>query len=346
MQEKNGSVGKYPLGVTARIVERVHRLTRPGTIIPPAPGEDAGVVDLGNCLLVAHVDPITEAVGDAARLAVIVAANDVAATGARPLWAQVLVLLPPGTPAEEAERIAEAIGREAARLGIEVLGGHTEASPGLEKPIVAAFIYGCACRDCLTPTSAMSPGDKIVLVGWAGLEGMKILATDFTGLLLERGVPREVVEEAASFPGDISVVDVAVDLAWRRLAKAMHDATEGGVIGALVESAIAAGATIRVRADSIPVPPPLARIAGVLGIDPLRLISSGALIVAAEPEKAGKVVEAARDHGRPASIVGEVLEGPPQVELLRGGKVEVYTEPVTDEIAVFWGERVGQERRG
>ena len=345
MQGKSGSIGKYPLEATARIVERTRRIAWPSTVLPPALGEDAGVIDLGSCLLVAHVDPITEAVGEAARLAIVVAANDVAATGARPQWAQVLILLPPGTPAGEAERIAEVIGEEAARLGIEILGGHTEASPGLEKPIVAAFVYGCACRECLTPTRALRSGDKVLLIGWAGLEGMRILASDFQDLLSEKGVPGELLREASYFPGDISIVDVAVEIAWRRLATSMHDATEGGVLGALVEAALASKTTIRVNAEAIPIPPPLKKIAEIIGIDPLRLISSGALIVGAKQENVEAIIKVAEERGRPAAVIGEALEGPPRVELLRGGRIEVYTDSVVDEIAKLWGEGVGQERR-
>jgi len=337
LPEKSGSVGKLPPNKLARVLEATVKARRPSTVIPAAPGEDAGVVDMGHCHLVAHVDPITEAAKGSGRLAVIVAANDVAATGARPAWAQLLILAPPTAGDDEIVALAEEAGDAARSLGIEVLGGHTERSPGLSKPVVAAFVYGCACKQCLTPTSAAKPGHVVAVAGYAGLEGMLILARDFRGLLEEKNVPPSIVDEALSYEDQVSVVELAVELAESRAVEAMHDATEGGIIGALVEVAAAAKATIRVDPARIPVPPPLQAMARALGIDPLKLISSGALVAALPPDRVSRAAEIARAHGRPFNVVGRIEPGPPRLVLETPAGEVVYSEPPPDEIARLWG---------
>ncbi len=343
MPERNGRVGKADAALLLKVISSTRSILRPSTVIPPEIGEDAGVIELPTCMLVAHVDPITEAVKGAGRLAVIVSANDVAATGARPQWAQVLLLAPPGYPDREIEELASEIGAEAARIGVEILGGHTEYAPGIEKPVVAVFTYGCACKECLTPTAAAKPGDIVALVGWAGLEGMKILAADFSRILAEKGVGENEIRAALRFDSDLSIVNVAVDLAESRVARAMHDATEGGVIGALVEMALASGTRIVVDADAFPIPFPLRVFAAKLGIDPLTIISSGALIVSLPEDKVEEAKRIAEKHRKPFNIVGRVERGPPSLVLRRGGEETVFREPPEDAIAVMW-RRYGHAR--
>ncbi len=336
MPERNTRVGKLPLSLLGKLLSVASRYSTPATILGPSIGEDAGVVELPECMLVAHADPITEASTGSGRLAVIVASNDVAATGARPRWIQIVVLLPPGSHPGIAESLVAEAAEEASKLGIQILGGHTEWSPGLEKPVVVAFAYGCACKTCLTPTSAVRVGDEVAIVGWAGLEGMRILAADFREELRRAGVPESAIREAVEFPGEISIVDVAVRLAESGLVNAMHDATEGGVLGALVEMALASGLSIKVEADRIPVPNPLRVIAEKTGVSPLKLISSGALLVTYPPENRGQIEDIVRRSGRPFSPIGVAVEGPGQVVLNMGGQTIILREPPEDEISRYW----------
>jgi len=337
LQEKNGkTVGKLPASQLEKLIETARRAPHPSTLIGPKIGEDAAVIDTGGCLLVSHVDPITEASAYAGTLAIQVAANDLAVTGAIPRWAQILLLLPPGSNPDLAREILEAAADAAAKLGIDIIGGHTEYTPGLVKPVIAAFVMGCACPECLTPTSGAKPGQVIVQAGWAGAEGTAILASDFEDLLSSRGVPKAVIEEAKRLAENISIVDIAIELARRGLASAMHDATEGGILGALVEMALASGNTLEVDAGKILVHETTRIISERLGIDPLRLISSGAFIIAADPDTADKVVEFIVEKGLPASQIGTITAGTPQVRVKRGERTEIYKEPPIDEISRFW----------
>jgi len=334
---KNGkTVGKLPASQLEKLIEAVRKAPHPSTLIGPKIGEDAAVVDPQGCLLASHVDPITEASSYAGTLAIQVASNDLAVTGAIPRWAQLLLLLPPGSSHDLARSILESAAEAAARLGIDIIGGHTEYTPGLEKPVIAAFVMGCTCRECITPTSGARPGHVIIQAGWAGAEGTAILASDFEDLLVDRGVPRRVLEEAARLAENVSIVRAAVEVSRQGLAAAMHDATEGGLIGALAEMAIASDSTIEVDGSEVLVHEATRVISEKLGIDPLKLISSGAFIIAASPDKAGEIISIAREHGLPARQIGRVVEGPPEVRIKRRGRVEIYREPPVDEISRFW----------
>ena len=338
MPGKNGEqrVGKLPSSLLAPIIKSLRRSPAPSTLLGPAIGEDAGVVDTAGCLLVSHVDPITEAGEYAGLLAVLVAANDLAVSGAIPRWAQVLLLLPPSTGVEEAEKILEGAAKAAERLGIDIIGGHTENSPGITKPVIAVFAMGCACKECLTPTRNARPGDLVVQIGWAGAEGTAILASDFSSLLESKGVSRDIIEEARRLAEDISVLEQAVELARRGFANALHDATEGGLVGALVEMATASGTQVEIDASRVPIHPATTRIAEKLGVDPLRLISSGVVIAAVPSSRAEPVLEIAKSMGRPAAVIGRILHGDPLARIIYPGGVREYREPPEDEISRFW----------
>ena len=128
-------------------------------------------------------------------------------------------------------------------------------------------------------------------------------------------------------------------LAIADLVHAMHDPTEGGVLGALYELAYASRKTIEVDAERIPVPEPVRAGAEAAGVDPLKLISSGALIAVAAPEAAEEAVGRLRRLGVEAEVVGRVRPGEPQVVVRRGGRVEVVRGFVVDEIARLWERR-------
>ncbi|MCE4600633.1 MAG: AIR synthase family protein [Desulfurococcales archaeon] len=334
--ESGNQIGKLPYPALAKLVASIRGVRWPSTVIGPGPGEDAGVVDLGNCFLVSHVDPITEAGSGIGRLAVVVSSNDVAVTGARPRWAQVLLLLPKGYSLSLVEDLAEEIGRAAEELGIEVIGGHTEYTPGLMKPIVAVYVMGCACKRCLVPTGNARDGDYVVQIGSAAREGASILVRDFRDLLLQRGVSEETIEKAVSLGERLSIINVALSLAEKGLVNSMHDATEGGILGSLVELALASGKLVEVWRSEIIVEDAVRSVTSALSLDPLRLISSGTLIAATSKGNLDDVIEEARTHGFEASVIGRVKEGPPRVRLVEDGRVVELKEPPVDEISRFW----------
>ncbi len=275
----------------------------PGVALGPAHGEDAAAIDLGDRTLVVATDPLSLAADAVGRLAVHVACNDVAASGADPRWLTNTVLLPSADP-EVMATIADQVDAAASDLGVAVVGGHTETVPALERPLLSMTALGTTAR--FLPTGGASPGDRLLLTKGAGIEATAILATDFHEQCAAAGVPDRTLDAAAGFLDDVSVVPDAA--AVRTHATAAHDPTEGGVVTGLVELAVASDTVVTVDSDRVPVRPETRACCDALGVDPLRTFGSGALLAAVPPERVDDACEALATAGVDAAPIGRVRE--------------------------------------
>ncbi len=325
-------LGKVPPHLLEEVVFRALGAPVPGVVVGPGYGEDAAVVDPGGRLVVVHSDPITAAGSLAGWLGVHVACNDVAAGGGRPRWLSVVLLLPEGAGEGFLRDIVGQVDRAAREVGVFVVGGHTEVAPGLSRPIVVVTALGVLAGPRPTPTSGVRPGDAIVMTKTAAVEGTAIMATDFRDLLLKRGVPVEVLERAERFMEMVSVVREAVALAEAGLVDAMHDPTEGGVLGGIAEMAYASRVRINVYEEEIPVAEETRVLAEALGVDPLRLISSGVLLAAVPREHVDEAIRLLEGLGVRATVVGEAVEGEGAYLVRESGRVEKLSRQVPDEI--------------
>jgi len=146
-------VGKLPSDILKEIVlDNVNSFKKASTLIGAEIGEDSALIDLGFCVLSIHSDPITEARYHAGSLAIDVVTNDLAVTGVRPKWLILDILMPENSLYSSLNSIIEGAVKEAKRLNIEIIGGHTESTPGLTSPIIIGTAIGCSCKDCYTPT--------------------------------------------------------------------------------------------------------------------------------------------------------------------------------------------------
>jgi hydrogenase expression/formation protein HypE len=320
--------GKIPPEKLKELVFK--RLGAPGerVLIGADLGIDAAAIDFGDRILVASTDPITGAEERIGFYAVNVNANDVATFGARPKWFLVDVLLPENSDEGLLSRIMEDLHESAERLGIAIVGGHTEVTPGLKKPIVVGTMLGEVEKEKLVTSSGAKPGDAIILTKWAGLEGTAIIASE-RGDELEQVFGEAFVERARALIDYISVVPDAMIL--RDFASAMHDPTEGGIANGLHEMADAAGLGFRVFGDKIPVREETAKICEFYGLNPLALISSGALLAAVPRDHAKLAVERLLSEGISASIIGEFLAEEKRV-IIEKGDERPLERPESDEL--------------
>jgi hydrogenase maturation factor len=214
--------------------------------------------------------------------------------------------------------------RTAKGLGIAIVGGHTELSPGLHRPIVVTTAFAVA--DSYVTAAGAREGDTLMMTKTAGVEGTAILGTDAR---FNRRLDRETVSGSKSFFERLSVVDEA-DSAYRTgVVHAMHDCTEGGVLGALYEMATASGLGLEVARADIPISKETKKICSALGVDPLKLISSGTLLIALEAGEEARVSEALASVGSHATPIGRFKKGK---VVLTGRRSEVVTGPPKDEI--------------
>lgn len=314
---------RYALGRGARRTE---------VLVGPGIGVDAAVVDFGNgAVAILSSDPITGAAGQAGYLAVHVACNDIGAMGARPLGVLVTLLLPADDAVGHLDRVMADVHRACVDLDAAVLGGHSEVTAGLTAPILSLTAIGRAPADRYVTSAGARPGHDVILTKAAAVEGSAILATDFADEL-----DPEVAQEARRYWSEISIVPEGVAAAAAG-ASAMHDVTECGILGALTELADASEVGLRIRVADIPIRPATATICRHFGVDPLALVSSGALLIAAPKER--QVAVALNAQGLPATVIGEVTTGERRL-LLRGKSMPLFAPP-RDELWRLLEERAG-----
>lgn len=315
MESELFGTGKLPPDLLRGIVLGRLGARRPETLVPAKLGVDAAAIAIdADWACVLTTDPITTATLGAGRLAVHVVCNDLAAMGAEPVGVLATLLFPAGVARERIAQLAAEIDATARGLNVEVLGGHTEIAPGLSAPLVVMSGVGKARRDRLLTAAGARAGNALVLTKAAGLEGTHVLANDLAARLQE--VPRAFVDEAQRYGDELSVVPEA-RLAVELGATAMHDPTEGGVVGALWEMAEASGCGFRVSESAIPVREATRVICKQLEVDPLRLIASGALLIACRD--VARMLNGLREGGIEATQIG-TMTGP------SSGRVLVHTD--------------------
>ncbi len=293
----------------------------------PAYGEDTAAIELGEETLVVNTDPISMAVERIGTLGVNVACNDVAASGGTPEWLTSVVFLPDDSEAV-LDRITRQLDAAANGLGVSIVGGHTEYAPALSAPMLALTCLGLADR--YVPTSGARPGERILLTKGAGIEGTAILATDFRSEI-EASVPPELIARGEACYDDVGIVPEAKILSEH--ASAMHDPTEGGVVNGLLEMAIASGVTLQVDPDRIPIRPETAAICRAMGVDPLRIFGSGALLATVPEASVETATDTLAAEGIDHATIGTVREaGDPALRL----GSEPVTEAIRDEMYALW----------
>ena len=282
----------------------------PSIVLGGAIGEDAAVIDTGGAeLLVAKTDPITFATADIGRYLVAVNSNDLAVTGAEPRWLLMTALLPNEIEEEHAVAILRSVAEVCREAGISVVGGHTEITAGLDRPILVGCLLGTVPRDRLLRKAAARPGDVLLLAGGIAIEGTSILASEHSERLLQAGVDPDVIARASGWirnPG-ISILPAARILRALPTVRSMHDPTEGGLVTALHELAEASQAGIRVNLSAVPVLPECRAICDALGLDALGLLASGALLATLDAGDAHRAIEQLAGAGIPAAIIGELV---------------------------------------
>ena len=301
-------LGKLPAEHLARLLAR-YAPTDPRVVLGPGVGRDAAVISFDNRYLVAKTDPITFASDEIGWYAVNVNANDVACTGATVRWFLTTLLLPGGQASPQlVDTIFDQVADACRRLGIEMVGGHTEITHGLDRPIVVGCMLGEVLPERLVRSDGARPGDVLIVTKGIAVEGTAIIAREKADDLA--GLDRSLLERCQGFlydPGISVVRDAAVATAAGTV-HAMHDPTEGGLATGLQELGEAAGVGLVVEKAAIPVLPETHTLCTRLGLDPLGLIASGALLMAVEPGDAGAILDAMEEAGIAAARIGRVVE--------------------------------------
>ncbi len=317
-------------------------VTDPRVLVGPSVGEDCAVLDMGDRVLIAKSDPITFATDKVGWYAVQVNANDVACTGGVPRWFLPTVLLPADSEINDVRDIFADIADACRQLGVAIIGGHTEVTDGIPRPIVAGTMLGeLEDRSRLVSTGGAQDGDSIVVTTGVAIEGTAILAREHADELRERGLDTGSLTRAMAYLDDpgISVLAAARALFETGTVHSMHDVTEGGLITALREIAAASSLGLVAEAESVPLLPECAAICEALGIDPLGLLGSGALIATMPAGDVPRALRALDRLGVSGWEIGQMMEPSDGLWLIDRSGERTLPEFRRDELARFLEER-------
>ena len=237
---------------------------RPEVLVRPGVGEDCATIDFGQYECVMSTDPITAAISEIGRLAIHITCNDIASNGVEPLGIMLAMMLPIGTTVGEIETIMTQAQEVASSLGVEIIGGHTEITPAVNRPVIVSTAIGRTLAGGSQKAENMRPGDVILMTKQAGLEGTGIIASDFADQLSDV-LTEEEIAEAKGYMNMVSVVKEGV-AAGNMGTAGMHDITEGGVLGAVWELSEIAGVGVELEEDKIPVSDVTKKICNHFGI--------------------------------------------------------------------------------
>ena len=329
-------IGKVPMEVLERLLGKINVKDK-RVILGPQTGEDAALINFGDKLLVAKTDPITFGTDLIGWYAVHVNANDLAVMGATPKWFMATILLPEGSSENLIEAIFDQILEACEDLNITLIGGHSEITYGLPRPIVVGAMLGEVKNGKQILTSGAKIGDSIILTKGIAIEGTSLLARDATNLLINLGVNINLINQAKNllFKPGISVLKEASLVSKNITVHSMHDPTEGGLSTGLLEISKGANVGIFVEYDKIPILSQCKFICDTMKLDPLGLLASGSLLFTTSEKDAHKIIPILRTKGITSSIIGQIKPLKDGTKILKNGQLENLPIFERDELARF-----------
>jgi len=305
----------------------------PSILINPGIGEDTAAVDVEHEeVIVLKSDPITFATDSIGQYAVLVNANDIATSGAKPRWLLTTLLFPPGVTPSEISQVFEELKSFSRKWDITLCGGHTEITDAVRRPLVIGMMAGTVARSRLIDKRDMAPGDRVLLTKGVAVEGTAIIAREFGDRLKGLGMNDSEIDRGRRFLANISIIAEAQIAAEFDATSAMHDVTEGGLATALEELSIAGGHRIKINMDTIPVYAQTVEICHLLDIDPLGLIGSGSLLVCCREPACENLMAAISKAGIDVTCIGEVLQPGRGITAEKDNQPVPWPQFETDEI--------------
>jgi hydrogenase maturation factor len=305
----------------------------PSILINPGVGEDTAAINItSEEVLVLKSDPITFATDSIGQYAVLINANDIATSGAKPRWLLTTLLFPCGVTPYEIRNVINELKTFCRRWDITLCGGHTEITDAVTRPVVTGMMAGTVARNDLIDKRNMAPGDRILLTKGVAVEGTAIIAREFGDRLKNLGMADSEIDSSRQFLASISIITEARIAAESGSVSAMHDVTEGGLATAAEELSIAGGYRIKIDMDAIPVFAETRQVCRLLGIDPLGLIGSGSLLICCRQTGCKSLMSAIRRTGIDVTCIGEVLEEGQGIAALKKAQPTPWPQFEVDEI--------------
>ncbi|NMW84263.1 hydrogenase maturation protein [Peptoniphilus sp. AGMB00490] len=321
-------IGKLKAELLEKYIFNNLSSNREEVIIKGGTGLDNAVLDFGGDLIVASTDPITGASKNIGSLAINVSVNDVSCQCADPVGVLMTVLIPPSATIDDLKEIIDDANSTANKLNVDIVGGHTEITDAVNKILISTTVLGRVNKKIRPDIKSIKPGDVIAVSKYIGIEGTSIIAHDKSNI--KEVLNEEELKLAISLSDEISVLKES-RLASKYGVKHMHDITEGGLYGALWETGVAIDYGLATYYDNIPVLDVTKKVSEFYAIDPMRLISSGSMLMIFEKDKFTEFKKAAKNEGIKVTKIGEVIKENKTVVVFND-KTLALSEPSSDEL--------------
>ena len=326
--------GKIPGKLLDNLLNKIN-ISDPRVEVGAEIGEDAALLDLGDKYLAITTDPITFATDLLGWYLVNINANDIAVTGAKPKWLTTTLLFPTHTKSKEISRIFDDIVDACKKIDVTIIGGHTEITDSISKPIAIGTMLGEVKKEEAVLTSGAKPGDTIILTKGIGIEGTSILCRDLDRVLIDNGVSNITINAGKNYlfePGISVIKDVSTILNTAKV-HSMHDLTEGGISTGIIEMATASKVGVVINNDDLIITPITLECCKATSINPLGLLSSGALVATLKPSDVDDVIRALSKENILCKNIGYVTEQKSKILLTSNKRTIEFPRFHRDELA-------------
>lgn len=272
-------------------------------------------------VLVTSTDPITCATEDIAEYAVHAAINDIVVTGANPIGILVTILMPCYFMESDLKQMMMQFKQICEELDICILGGHTETTTAVIRPIVSITAVGSILKNKFLDANNIKVGQDIVMSKGIGIEGTAILAKDRREVLKER-FSSVFLRQCEQFIKYISIIDEC-KVATQCGVTAMHDVSEGGIYGALWELASGLNLGLEVDLKSILIRQETIELCEMFDINPYTMLSGGTVLMIVDDGE--KLVNDLNEHEIQATVIGKITTGNDRVVI--NGDERRFLEP-------------------
>ena len=321
-------IGKLPNEVLEKIVFGNISNKREEVLVGSGIGEDNAIIDFGDEVCIMSTDPITGATKNIGKLAIYISCNDVASSGAEPIGVLLTIMAPPEITEDDIELIMREAGKASKKLNVEIMGGHTEITDAVNRVVISTTVVGKQLKKNMLNAKDTKVGDKVLITKYVGIEGTSIIAKELEQYLEDK-MDKEKIKEAQNMGNSISVVKEGI-ICGKIGVKYMHDITEGGVLGAVWEGAVATNKGIKIYKDLIPMKEVTKEIASILNIDPYKLISSGSMLIISEEDKIEIIENQLAKENIKVKVIGEIIEEGIFIE--ENGEIKEIEAPSSDEL--------------
>ncbi|MGL5123408.1 MAG: AIR synthase family protein [Fusobacteriaceae bacterium] len=296
----------------------------------PEIGGDCAVISCsGEKLIYLSSDPITGSTKDIGKLGVNINANDIATSGTAPLGIMLTILAPPNTQKNELKKIIKEAQKECNELNMSILGGHTEITDAVNRIVISVTAIGIGEKKELKRQNNLKAGDCLLITKGIGIEGIGIIANEKEYELIKK-FGKDFVERAKENLKHTSVVKEGI--LGKGLSKGMHDATEGGLLGAIWEFCELCGFGVEIYEDKIYMSKETREISNYYKINPLRLISSGTMLVLVEKKDLEELKKKYSENNIESYFIGILTESKEKLIINSIGEKTLIEEPESDEL--------------